>query len=96
MPNQEIMGSELIYCFLTSSYAREYVLGSVGGSVQEVLNTQKIAELEIALPKDLNIVKRLSYILKKIGGGKKLYTEQLNLVLELKDLLLSNLATIEN
>lgn len=95
-PNEDFMGSELIYCFLTSSYVREYVLGSVGGSVQEVLNTKKIAELKTALPKNLSIVKRLSSILKRIGQSKQLYTKHLNMAYELKDLLLSRLATVEN
>jgi type I restriction enzyme S subunit len=95
-PNHDIIGPELIYYFLTSNYVREYVLGSVGGSVQEVLNTKKITELQIALPKEIIIVKRLSFILEKIGQSKLLYRKQLNVASELKDLLLSKLATIEN
>ncbi len=95
-PNQNVMGSELIYCFLTSSYAKEYVLGSVGGSVQEVLNTKKIAELQIAFPNDLIVVKRLSNILGKINKLKIQYNTQLQLLSDLKDVLLSKLATVEN
>jgi len=95
-PNIGLIGSKLIYCFLTSSYAREYVLGSVGGSVQEVLNTKKISELQIAFPNDLMLVKKVSKIVETVIGSKSPYRKQLLSLFKLKDLLLSKLATVEN
>jgi type I restriction enzyme S subunit len=94
-PNQKLMSSNLIYNFLTSDYAKDYILGSVGGSVQEVLNTKKIADLKIIFPADLSVINSLSLVLEIIGNSKSVYRKQLRRLVELKDLLLSRLASIK-
>lgn len=55
-PNPQKMSSKLIHCFLTSKSALEHIQTSLGGSVQDVLNTQKIADLELAYPDDFNSI----------------------------------------
>jgi type I restriction enzyme S subunit len=95
-PDNNVMSSSLLYCVLTSNYVKEYVLGSVGGSVQEVLNTKKISELKIGFPKDLTFVNDLSQKLETLSDSKSIYVKENKKLSELKDLLLSKLATVEN
>ena len=49
-PDQGKMNSKLLHCFLNSDLALKHIKSSLGGSVQEVLNTKKIADLKVVFP----------------------------------------------
>ena len=87
-PNPEKMSSKLIHCFLTSQSALEHIQSSLGGSVQEVLNTQKIADLKLAFPDEMTLMNidfsALEKIQKSIETKRKInrqLEELLNIVL---------------
>lgn len=93
--DSELMSSKLIHCFLASPSALEHIQSSLGGSVQDVLNTRKIADLKLAFPNDLKISSTLSFLLEGIqnviGEKRKLK----NGLETLFDIILSKLATIQ-
>lgn len=49
-PESKLISSKMIHCFLNSDLALNHIKSSLGGSVQEVLNTKKIADLKIVYP----------------------------------------------
>ena len=51
-PDNKKVLSKLLHCFLNSDLALKHIRSSLGGSVQEVLNTKKIADLRIVFPKN--------------------------------------------
>ena len=95
-PDGKTISSKLIHCFLSSKSALEHIQGSLGGSVQDVLNTQKISDLKLAFPIDLTISINLSNKLEKIQEIIEYNRRQLDVLESLLSLLLSKLATIEN
>lgn len=93
-PNMKLIGSKLINCFLNSKEALEYIQGSIGGSVQEVLNTKKISEMRIVIPDDINISRKLSYILDNLQNNIQIIGKDLMKLEELKDLLLARMTRV--
>lgn len=94
-PNQKIVGSELLYRFLTSEATKGILGSSTGGSVQEVLNTQKIADLLFPIPMNVGIIQYLSELLKPIHSSLSARRKIRSNLQELFKSLLSKLATIE-
>jgi len=94
-PNYEIAGSKFLYLFLTSQSVLEVIKGSLGGSVQEVLNTQKIAELKIAFPENTQSINEILLNLEKLEFFLQEKRKLKRLLNNMLDLLLSKLATIE-
>jgi type I restriction enzyme S subunit len=95
-PDSTKMSSKLVHCFLTSKSALEHIQASLGGSVQEVLNTQKISDIKVVFPNDSKISNKVSNSLEKIQRMIEHYRKQKNALEVLMDLLLSKLAAIKN
>jgi len=95
-PDATLMNSKLIHCFLTSASSLEHIQSSVGGSVQDVLNTKKISDIKIAYPADRSIVKSIAPKLETIQTAIDIALKQKDMLEDFSSLLLSKLATIES
>ena len=65
-PDQRKMTTKLLHCFLNSDLALKHIKSSLGGSVQEVLNTKKIADLKVVFPNHPENYKYLFKTFEKI------------------------------
>jgi len=62
-PDEEKMSANLLTYFLQMPYVKQQINGSIGGSVQGVINTNKIAELLLPFSKTINYKKVEEFIL---------------------------------
>lgn len=70
-PNNEKMSSTLIKYLFDSPYVKKQISSSVSGSVQNVINTKQIENLEIPIFESINY-KKIESILKNIDNKIKL------------------------
>jgi len=85
-PNGLVMGSKLLHVYLNSEASIEQIQTSLGGSVQDVLNTKRVANLQLAFPSKTRIVSNISVLLNKLQLTielKRKAVENLEILLEL-------------
>jgi type I restriction enzyme S subunit len=87
--------SEYILFYLKSDYIKIYLASNPNGSTQNYVTLGFLRDMPILLPLDIIILK-FEEISKKIVEKIHLKTKENQKLSELKDLLLSKLATIEN
>lgn len=69
-PDEEKMSTHLLSYFLEMPYVKQQISGSIGGSVQGVINTQKIAELLLPFRKSINY-KKVEELILHIDNKRK-------------------------
>jgi type I restriction enzyme S subunit len=84
--------TEFIYCFL--DYFKFNALGTTS-SIVDSINTKMIKEINILVP-DKEIVQLFQKVISDIFSLKKVKEKENQKLSEIKDLLLSKLATVEN
>lgn len=94
-PNESVMLSKLAHSFLKSDIAMEQVRSSLGGSVQDVLNTKKLSALRLAYPKKGKLNNRVSPFLKRLQNAIENTRNLLEQLYIFRDLVLSKITKAE-
>ena len=93
-PNIKRMHYKLLHLFLTSEQAVAQIMTSLGGSVQEVLNTKKLANLELSYPAENRLNELISPILIKIQTAIENVRREIEQLRILHDLILSRIVKV--
>ncbi len=91
-PNKNIAYSKLLHCFLKSDNVVEQIQSSLGGSVQMVLNTKIISNLNFLVKSE--IIDLSSFYLNPIDQKISTVRKELSQLEKLQNLLLSKMATV--
>lgn len=95
LTNFKVVHSDYIYYYLVSPFGKKEIESRTVGGVQAKLPMYNVQSLPIILP-DKDILKKFEYTLKPINDLQNALSKESHKLIELKELLLSKLATIEN
>lgn len=91
-PNEERMNSKLLHEFLLSEGAIAQIRTSLGGSVQDVLNTKRLLNLRLAYPEDCHHNEAIARLLVPIQESIEVIRKEIEALGELRDLSRSRIA----
>jgi len=91
-PNEDRMGSKLLHEFLRSAGAVGQIRTSLGGSVQEVLNTKKLLGLRLAYPETSDLNASIAHFLMPLQSAMEVIRRELEGLGSMRDLIMSRLA----
>lgn len=91
-PDLNRMPSKLLQVYLKSEEATNQIRGSVSGSVQEVLNTKRLASLRLAYPKSSQLVKEISSYLNRLQSNIEIVRMELECLANIRAIILARVA----
>jgi type I restriction enzyme S subunit len=85
--------SKLLHCFLTSTPVKEQIQGSLGGSVQDVLNTKIVSSLIFVGQSDINL--KIKKHLNLLQSNIEIIRKELRFLELLKSVFLSKMSKVK-
>ncbi|MFN7791093.1 MAG: restriction endonuclease subunit S, partial [Cyclobacteriaceae bacterium] len=95
LTNFKVVHSDYLYYYLVSPFGKKEIESRTVGGVQAKLPMYNVQSLPVVLPKK-EVLQKFEKSLNPINDLQNTLTKEIHKLTELKDLLLSKLATIEN
>lgn len=95
LTNFKVVHSDYLYYYLISPFGKREIESRTVGGVQAKLPMYNVQSLPIVLPK-IDLIEKFEKSLKPVNDLQNTLTKENHKLTELKDLLLSKLATVEN